>query len=147
MVAINVDRRLHVLEHLSVAEDHGDLAILLLFPPLLLLFLLGHELVELQLPLRHDIRVLLLDHRLDHEVDLQVGKARLEDLRLAKRALSPLRQGTFEAHFAEGVPAWCRHRLVHQLPADGAHELLRDLRLVLEVVPDSCFYHFKSLIH
>ena len=93
--------------------------------------MLGHELVKLQLPLRHDIRVLLLDHRLDHEVDLQVGKARLEDLRLAKRALSSLRQGTFEAHFAEGVPAWRRHRLVHQLPADCTLELVREIFLLL----------------
>ena len=123
MAVINVDRRLHVLEHLSVAEDHRDLAILLLFPPLLLLLLLGHELIKLQLPLRHDIRVFLLDHRLDHEVDLQVGKARLEDLRLAKRALSSLRQGTFEAHFAEGVPARSGNRLPHDVPANTAVQL------------------------
>ena len=62
MAAIQVDRGLHVLEHLSIAVNDRYLAILLLFSAFLLFFLLGHHLVELLLSSRIDIRVLLLDH-------------------------------------------------------------------------------------
>ena len=78
----------------------------------------------LLLTLGHHVGMLLLDHGLDHEVDLEVGIARLKDPSLAQGALSAHLQRTLEALLAESVATRRRHWLVHQLPADGTLELL-----------------------
>ena len=82
------------------------------------------QFVELLFAPSHDVRVLLLNHFLHEKIDLQVMGARLENLGLAKSALSTHRKRTQQALLAERVSAWRRHGLIHQLPADRALELL-----------------------
>ena len=70
MCLVQVDGCLHVFEDLSVAKHDRYLAILPLFSLFFLLFALCENQIVLLLSLDHHLRVFLVDHALNHEVDL-----------------------------------------------------------------------------
>jgi len=72
-----------MLKDLRVTMDNYNIAILALFELLLFFCSFGLELFKFLLAPCDHIRILFLNHRLHHEVDLQIRVALLKDLCLA----------------------------------------------------------------